>query len=144
MFNQAKLGHYCAQFQRSILKEPGSGESCRLLSAAVDVTTRPPPQVTGVSLSVWGASVQQMWIPLWWEQLHPRLSPREQATVAPVDLRIEVPTLVWSLTCIANLHGLVSGFPRESALKTKKQREFFLNTGVDINDVLMTISTCSL
>ena len=59
MFNQAKLATLLStQSQRSIPKEPGSGERCRGLSAAVEVT--PPHQVTGGLLSVRGAGVQQL------------------------------------------------------------------------------------
>lgn len=65
--------------------------------------------------------------------------------MAPVDLRIEVPTLVCSLTRIANLHGLVSGISQRVSFENKKtKRELFINTRVDITNVLMTISTCSL
>ena len=43
MFNQAKLATLLStQSQRSIPKEPGSGERCRGLSAAVEVTPTPP------------------------------------------------------------------------------------------------------
>lgn len=65
MFNQAKPATLLStQSQRSILKEPGSGERCRGLSAAVEVTP-PPPGDWRFALCVRGwcaATVNSTWM----------------------------------------------------------------------------------
>lgn len=140
MFSQAKLATLLnTQSQRSILKEPGSGGSCRLLSAAVDIAS-PGDWSFALSMRGWcAATVNSTLMGTITSSAEPP-GAGNGGTCGPKNQGAH-PGMIPYLHCRSSWAGLRIS---QSALKTTTKREFFINNRVDINDVFMTIPTCSL